>query len=58
MTAERPWDRYNRGGPIQAYQLAQLLKPFGIRSQVIRFEHGVQRGYYLRDFEEAFARYL
>jgi hypothetical protein len=58
MTAERPWDRYNRGGPITTYQLAQLLKPFGIRSRVIRFGDEVKRGHYLHDFEEAFARYL
>ena len=56
--AERPWRRYHRGGPITPYQLAQLLRPFGIRSTTIRFEEGLAKGYYLRDFHEAFERYV
>ena len=55
---DRPWRRLNRGGPITPYQAARLLRPFGIRSQTIRFEDGVAKGYYLRDFHEAFERYV
>jgi Protein of unknown function (DUF3631) len=56
--AERPWRRYNRGGPITPYRVARLLRPFGIRSNTIRFEEDLAKGYYLGDFHEAFERYL
>jgi len=58
LSQAEPWDRYNRGKPINPYQLAQLLSRFRIRPQVIRFEDKVQRGYYVADFTEAFERYL
>jgi putative DNA primase/helicase len=58
ITAERPWARYNRGGPITSYQLAQLLKPFGISPRVLRFGDELARGYLIADFRDAFERYV
>ncbi len=40
------------------YKLAQLLKPFGVRSKKIRIGKVTVRGFRLADFEDAFARYL
>jgi Protein of unknown function (DUF3631) len=53
-----PWDEYNRGGPLRDRQLAQMLHPFGIKPQPIRFEDGLHRGYYLAALTDACERYL
>ena len=55
---DMPWHEFNRGRPLSAAQLAQLLRPFGIQSRTIRFGSDTAKGYYLSDFEDAFARYL
>ena len=44
-------------------RLAQLLRPFGIRPKAAwqgsgQFQKGSLRGYYVKDFQDAFARYL
>jgi putative DNA primase/helicase len=56
----RPWAEYGRNEkPITPAKLARLLKPLGIVSQQIRFApDDTRKGYYLRQFEEAFSRYL
>ncbi|MDF3838552.1 DUF3631 domain-containing protein [Cupriavidus basilensis] len=63
---EKPWGRFTRGGPITAHDLARLLRPLHIRSVNLRTERSPGdvgpapslKGYYHRDFEDAFARYL
>jgi len=55
---ERPWSTYNRGKEISSRQIAKKLKPFNISSQTIRFESGSRKGYYRKDFDDAFNRYI
>ena len=60
---ERPWPEYRRGEPITARQLAELLKPFGIRPKQKRSakkgrKQNPKRGYVLKDCADAFSRYL
>jgi putative DNA primase/helicase len=60
---EKPWVTYNRGRQISARQIAERLKSFGISSRNIRIKNKsivgvVLRGYYLSQFQDAFARYL
>jgi Protein of unknown function (DUF3631) len=38
--------------------LAAMLRPFGIRPHTIRIGSSTPKGYELKDFEDAFARYL
>jgi hypothetical protein len=38
--------------------LAAMLRPFGIRPHTIRIGQSTPKGYELKDFEDAFARYL
>jgi putative DNA primase/helicase len=55
---DRPWATFDRGRPITPQQLAQLLRPFGIRPRTIRFADTTAKGYYLGDCTDAFKRYL
>jgi hypothetical protein len=57
---ERPWSAWGRARkPITDVALARLLRSYGIRSGSIRVDDGsTPKGYYLRSFQEAFARYL
>jgi hypothetical protein len=52
---DRPWAEYGkRGKPINAKQLAGLLKDFAIKP-----EHTEQgNGYFIKQFEDAFLRYV
>lgn len=54
----RPWPEWKRGNPLTPRGLARLLKPFGILPKSIRLGTDTPKGYELRDFEDAFARYL
>jgi putative DNA primase/helicase len=56
----RPWSEYGRTGkPLSQNGLARLLKPLGITSQQIRFTSGDNcKGYYRKQFEEAWERFL
>ena len=53
---EEPWGAYSHGRPITKEGLANLLRPYGIRST--RNTKQSARGYVATDFAEAFARYL
>ncbi len=58
---DRPWSEFNeRRNPkfITARQVADLLRPHGIRPRPLRISGAVEKGYALRDFADAFARYL
>ena len=56
---DRPWSTINGGRKLDGNKLGNMLRPFGIRSSVIRWPDGQrQRGYYFGQFADAFARYL
>ena len=56
---DRPWPEWSKGKPLTKNQLARLLKPFGIRSKVIRLKDGTTpHGHFLKDLEDSFDRYL
>jgi hypothetical protein len=54
---ERPWKEWRRGKPLTQVQLAQLLRPFGIRPGTVRIGSDTAKGYALEHFAEAFAHY-
>jgi putative DNA primase/helicase len=55
---ERPWGEWKAGRQLSAVQLARLLKPFGVRPGPMRDGPRTAKGYELRDFADAFSRYL
>ena len=53
-----PWSRYGRRRePLEADELARLLRPFGIRPRKLRRDAATFRGYSAPDFTDAFERY-
>ena len=52
-----PWAEWY-GRALTAPKLARMLAPFGITPGTIRVESKTPKGYYLRDFEDSFARYV
>jgi len=57
---EWPWATYSYGKPMTTRQLSRRLKEYGIVSKSVRcdpFENPA-KGYQLKQFEDAFARYL
>lgn len=56
--AENIWVTWNRGQPITQSQLATRLKQFRIKSKDVRIGTVVKKGYDLKQFQDAFARYL
>lgn len=55
---DRPWREWKAGRQLSAVQLARLLKPFGVRPGPLRDGPRTGKGYELRDFADAFNRYL
>jgi len=55
---ERPWSTWKRGQPLNAHNLARLLKPFGLHPDQVRYGKDVVRGYTPADFAEVFRVYL
>ena len=56
---DRPWAEYRKGKQITTNQLARALKPFGIWSNNMRVgDAKVRKGYALKDFADAFSRYI
>lgn len=56
---EAGWATYNRGKPITPRQVSKRLKEYGISSKPTRFGYdGVQKGFDIDQFGDAFARYL
>jgi hypothetical protein len=53
-----PWVDYKRGKSLTQKQLANLLKPFGIKPHTIRLGNETAKGYDRDDFKEAWERYL
>jgi putative DNA primase/helicase len=56
---DRPWSEWKGGKPITTNGLARALKPFGIVPGTIRTSaDATPKGYQLRQFKDAFERYL
>lgn len=57
---ESPWKAYRRdGGALNSRDLAQLLKPYGIKSTNIWWNKEANgKGYYLNAFEDSWSRYV
>ena len=55
---DRPWGTLDNGFRLSPNRLAVLLRPFDIQPHGIRIGLSTPKGYLLRDFEDAFARYL
>jgi hypothetical protein len=55
---ESPWGQWDPGQQAWERRLASLLRPFGVRSKVIRLGERTPRGYLCEDFADAFDRYL
>jgi hypothetical protein len=58
LLVDRNWSTWNRGKPISPYQLASLLRPYGVKSRDIRDGEDRFWGYRRDGFEDAFRRYL
>jgi putative DNA primase/helicase len=54
----RPWSEWKNGKPMTHHQLADQLKPFGIKPRTVRRGAETDKGYKFDWFEDAFARYL
>lgn len=53
-----PWKKYgHRREPLEADDLARLLRPYTIKSRCQRYGSEVVRGYFSVDFADAFERY-
>lgn len=62
---ESPWNEISRGKPMTPAKLARHLKEYGIKSKNVRVKseftdtgEEVLKGYQLKDFQDAFKRYL
>ena len=55
---DRPWADWRKGKPLTQNALARLLKPFEISSKSVRINDKTAKGYSLKQFEDAFQRYL
>ena len=54
----RSWANFNNGFSLSPIQLAAMLRPFHIMPKSIRIGPKTPKGYLLKDFENAFARYV
>ncbi|MCH7498569.1 MAG: DUF3631 domain-containing protein [Nitrospinae bacterium] len=56
---EKPWSAFGKKEkPISPNQLSRLLKRYKIKSGTIRTSVGTPKGYYKKDFEDSWMRYL
>ena len=53
-----PWVEWRGEKPLTKNKLSRLLEPFGIKSDSVRIGPSTPKGYYLRQFEDAFERYI
>ena len=51
---EAPWGEWE----VRPKRIADLLRPYGIRSRNVRTEKGVRKGYRREDFQDPWTRYL
>ena len=53
------WRTYNHGKPLSPRQLARFMGAYGIKSKTVRMKADyTPKGYEVREFSDAFARYL
>ncbi|RYF48620.1 MAG: DUF3631 domain-containing protein [Cytophagaceae bacterium] len=55
---EMDWNKYFRGEALTQRQLAKLLAHYKIQSKTVRMGNKTPKGYEIRDFDDAFTRYL
>ena len=55
---EEPWPTFNHAQGINARQLADRLRGFGVNSRTMRIGDQRGKGYHAEDFADAFNRYL
>ena len=53
-----PWLTYDKGRPMTPRQLAIMLNAYGIAPQTIRTQVGTIKGYYRKQFDDLFGRYV
>lgn len=57
--SDMDWARYNRGQPMTSRQLSRYMGAYGIKPKTVRMnEKYTPKGYEVREFEDAFDRYL
>jgi hypothetical protein len=56
--SESPWSTWHHGKPMSARVLANLLRPYGIRSRQLKIEEQNLNGYRREDFKDAWKRYV
>ena len=55
---EAQWAGWHRGAGFRTYDLARLLRDFGVRSKNVRIGDEVKKGYLSKWFADAWSRYL
>ena len=55
---ESYWGTWNEGTGMRPQNLARILRRFSVKPRTIRLPTGTLKGYYPRDFQDSFARYL
>lgn len=55
---ESPWSTWHRGDKITPRALAELVKPYGVRSRNLKVHGSVFKGYARADMADAWSRYL
>ena len=53
-----PWAEYRKGKGLSVVRLANMLKPFEIKPQQYWSDRTKRRGYFFKDFIDAFSRYI
>jgi hypothetical protein len=55
---EAAWHNWNEGRGLRPRELANKLRPYGLKSRDVWIENTTRRGYLREDFDDAFSRYL
>jgi hypothetical protein len=55
---EAPWRNWNKGEGLRPRELANKLRPYGVKSKQTRIGGKTRKGYVRDDFDDAFSRYL
>lgn len=55
---DAPWATWSKGKPMTPRHLSSLLKPYKVTKTHFRDGKSDYKGYYLKDFKDAFSRYL
>ena len=55
---EAPWSEFGKGRGLTSHRLAELLKPYGIRTASVRIGDSTRKGWSRDEFEDAWRRHL